>query len=314
MASVWTLEDVAPQHGRVAVVTGGNGGLGFEVARALGRRGATVVVAARDQDKARSAKAAILAEDPGARVVVHQLDLASLASVRACADTIAGEHGRIDLLVNNAGVMAIPQRVTEDDFEMQLAVNHLGHFVLTRRLLPALLAASAARVVSVTSFARFIGRSPRPANPHLRGRYDPWVAYARSKLANLLFAAELDRRLRRAGASVASLAAHPGLTHSDLQARSVRETHGGLLQRFWLTAARAVGMAPERGAGPLLRAATDPAATGGELYGPRWFTFGPPVRRPLLGRPGQAGARLWALSERETEERFDVEELVRSAA
>lgn len=302
----WTVEDVPPQQGRVAVVTGGNGGLGLAVARALARRGATVVVAARDREKAARARATIIDESPDAVVELVALDLASLASVRACADEIATSHGRIDLLVNNAGVLAVPQRATEDGFEFQLAVNHLGHFVLTRHLLPALLAAPAARVVSVTSFARFVGRPPNPADPHLRGRYDPWAAYAQSKLANLLFAVELDRRLRGAGVPAASLAAHPGLTYSDMQARSVR-AGGGVLHRFWHAAARGVGMRTERGAAPLLRAATDPAARGGQLYGPRWVTFGAPVRRPVLGRPGQAGRALWELSERETGEAFEVQ-------
>lgn len=310
---MWTTDDLLDQRGRVAVVTGANAGLGREVARALARRGATVVMAARDQDKARDARDAITAEVPAAVLELRTLDLASLDSVRACADGIAADHGRIDVLVNNAGVMGVPQQATEDGFELQLGVNHLGHFVLTRRLLPALLAAPAARVVSVTSFARFVGRPVRPENPHLRGSYDPWLAYSQSKLANLLFAVELQRRLAAAGARVISLAAHPGLTHTGLQARSVQDSGGGLSQRFWYAVSGAVGMSPARGALSLLRAASDPAARGGELYGPRWVTFGPPVRRPVLPRPGRPGQSLWAVSERETGEPFDVDEIISGA-
>lgn len=313
-ALVWTAADIPDQRGRVAVVTGANGGLGREVARALARRGATVVMAARDQEKARDARRAITAEVPAAALEVRTLDLSSLESVRACAEAIAADHERIDVLVNNAGVMGVPQQATADGFELQLGVNHLGHFVLTRRLLPALLAAPAARVVSVTSFARFVGRPVRPENPHLRGAYDPWLAYSQSKLANLLFAVELQRRLAAVGAPVASLAAHPGLSHTGLQARSVQDSGGGRSQRFWHAMSGAVGMSPERGALSLLRAATDPTARGGALYGPRWVTFGPPVRRPVLPRPGRPGQSLWAVSERETGERFDVGDIINGAA
>jgi NAD(P)-dependent dehydrogenase (short-subunit alcohol dehydrogenase family) len=303
---MWSAEHVPPQQGRAAVVTGGNGGLGFEVARWLARRGATVIVAARDQETAREARSAIEAETPGAALDVRELDLASLESVRTCADRLVADYPRLDLLINNAGITGIPERRTADGFEMQLGVNHLGHFVLTHRLLPALLAAPAGRVVAVTSFARFVGRTVRPENPHLQGRYDPWAAYAQSKLANLLFAVELQRRLAAVGAPVRSLAAHPGLSHTGLQARGVEASGGGWSQRFWHVAAHRVGMRPERGALPLLRAATDPAARGGHLYGPRWVSFGPPVRRPVIGRPGRAGRTLWAVSERETDEPFDV--------
>lgn len=292
-------------------MTGANGGLGLEVARELGRRGATVLMAARDQAKARAALQKITTEVPDADLKLYELDLASLDSVRACAATILADHPRLDLLVNNAGVMGIPRQSTADGLEMQLGVNHLGHFVLTRHLLPALLSATAGRVVSVTSFARYIGRAVRADDSALPSRYETWTAYGRAKLANLLFAAELQRRFVAAGASTLSVAAHPGLSRTDLQARSVRETNGGMSQRFWHVAARRIGMAPPRAALVLLRAATDPSAQGGELYGPRWFSFGSPVRRSIIGRPGQAGPNLWKYSERVTGERFDVTDIVR---
>lgn len=303
----WTPSDAPDQRGRTAVVTGANSGLGLETTRELARLGAHVVMATRDQDRAEEARRSILADVPEAELELRELDLASLDSVRACAEAILADHDRIDLLLNNAGVMGIPPRTTDDGFEMQLGVNHLGHFVLTSRLLPALLRAPRARVVSVTSFARLTGRPVDRDDPHRRDRrYDPWLAYGDSKLANLHFAVELQRRLEAAEADAASLAAHPGLSDTDLQARSVRETGGGLSQRFWHAAARYVGMAPEHGARPLLRAATDPGAAGGELYAPRWVTFGPAVRRPVLGAPRSATRRLWEVSERETGERFDV--------
>ena len=305
-ASDWTPDRLPDQHGKVAVVTGANGGLGLEVARGLARAGATVVMAARDQAKAAQARDTILTAVPGADLELRELDLASLASVRECAAAVLAEHDRVDLLVNNAGLMGIPRQETADGFEMQLGVNHLGHFALTARLLPALLAAPAARVVSVTSFARTMGTPVNPRDPNLERRYGAWRAYGTSKLANLHFAIELQRRFAAAGTSAVSLAAHPGLSNTDLQARSVRVTQGGPSQRFWYFAARTAGMSPRAGAAPILRAATDPAARGGELYAPAWVSFGAPVRRPVVDHPRRrAAARgLWEVSERLTGERF----------
>jgi NAD(P)-dependent dehydrogenase (short-subunit alcohol dehydrogenase family) len=304
----WTAADIPDQSGRVAVVTGANGGLGLEVARELARRGAHVVMAARDQAKAEAAKAAILGEIPDASLELQPLDLASLASVHAAADRILADHSRVDLLVNNAGVMAVPERRTEDGFELQLGVNHLGHFALTAQLLPALFRSTDPRVVSVTSTGRHAGRPLDPDNPHLGGRYDPWRAYGQAKLANVHFALELDRRFRAAGMPARSIVVHPGFSNTDLQARSVRETGGGRSQRFFSAAVRRFGMPPARGALPLLRAATDPGAVGGALYTPRWVNWGPPVRRPLFGRARSrdAAATLWRVSEHETGVTFDI--------
>ncbi|HEY6692790.1 MAG TPA: oxidoreductase [Solirubrobacteraceae bacterium] len=304
----WTAADIPDQTGRTAVVTGANGGLGLETARALAAAGAHVVMAARNPEKADAAIADIkrTVSDPSLELVA--LDLASQASIRAAAERILAAHERIDILVNNAGVMGIPERRTEDGFEMQLGVNHLGHFALTALLMPALLRADAARIVSVTSTAHHMGRAVDPANPHLHGTYEPWKAYGQSKLANYHFAIGLQRRLAAAGAPAASLLAHPGLSNTDLQAVSVRETGGGRSQKFFHMLAGRTGMSPEAGARPQLRAATDPRARGGDFWAPRFFNNGPPVRRPILRRIGldTAIARLWEVSERETGLTIDV--------
>ena len=304
----WTTADIPDQSGRVAVVTGANGGLGLEVARELARKGGRVVMLARDQAKAEAARASIRDELPDASLELRPLDLASLASVGEAAARILADHPRIDVLVNNAGVMGVPERRTTDGFELQLAVNHLGHFALTAHLLSALLQSPDARVVSVTSTGRHAGRPIDLDNPNLRGSYDPWRAYGQSKLANLHFALELDRRFRAAGVPARSIVVHPGFTNTDLQARSVRETGGGRSQRFFRAAVERFGMTPAQGALPLLRAATDPSAVGGGLYTPRWVNWGPPVHRPMFGRSRdrKAMATLWAVSERETGIKFDI--------
>jgi NAD(P)-dependent dehydrogenase (short-subunit alcohol dehydrogenase family) len=298
----WNTGDIPDQRGRTAVVTGANGGLGLATARALAAAGAEVVIAARNQERAAEAKERIQAAVPGAGLTIVKLDLGSLDSVKAAAEDVLASHETIDLLVNNAGVMGIPQSRTADGFEMQFGVDHLGHFALTARLLPALLKAPAARVVTVTSTAHHMGRAVDPDNPNLDGRYGPWRAYGQAKLANFHFGLGLDRLLRDAGAPATSLVAHPGLSNTELQAVSVEETDGGLSQRFFLMLARTVGMSPGEGALSQLRAATDPGAKGGEFYGPLFVNSGPPVRKPLLRRLGMSGAieKLWRVSERET--------------
>lgn len=304
----WTAANIPDQTGRVAVVTGANGGLGLETARALARRGARVVMAARNQDKSAAAVADIQAEIPNASLEIYELDLGSLTSIRSAVVQLVRRYPRIDLLVNNAGVMAIPERHTADGFEMQFGVNHLGHFALTALLLASLLRADAARIINVTSTGRHTGPPLDPANPHLRGTYTPWGAYGQSKLANVHFTLGLQQRLEAAGSTASSLVAHPGLSHTDLQTISVRETGGGSSQRFFAWQAARMGMAPSRGALPQLRAATDPRARGGQLYTPRFINFGAPVRRPLLARTRNREAidTLWEVSERETGISLDV--------
>jgi NAD(P)-dependent dehydrogenase (short-subunit alcohol dehydrogenase family) len=298
----WSARDIPNQHGRIAVVTGANGGLGLETARELARNRAHVVMAVRNQQKAAMAVDDLRSSVPDASVELVALDLGSQASVREAAERILGTHESIHLLVNNAGVMGIPEHKTVDGFEMQFGVDHLGHWSLTALLLPALLRADQARIVTVTSTAHHIGRAVDPANPHLEGRYRPWRAYGQAKLANFHFGLGLQREFEKAGADTASLIAHPGLSNTDLQAVSVRETGGGASQRFFHVLARHTGMSAAEGALSQLRAATDPAAKGGEFYGPRFINNGPPVRKPIFRRLGMdsAIARLWEVSERET--------------
>lgn len=297
----WSATDIPDQSGRTAVVTGANGGLGLETARELARKGARVVMAVRNQQKAQDAVSDIRASVPDASLELVALDLGSQASVREAAARILGEHERVDLLVNNAGVMGIPERKTVDGYEMQFGVDHLGHWTLTALLLPALLGSPGARIVTVTSTAHHMGRAVDPANPHLAGRYRPWRAYGQAKLANFHFGLGLQRVLARGDASTASLVAHPGLSNTDLQAVSVRET-GGASQRFFHLLALRTGMSPAQGALSQLRAATDPEAKGGEFYGPLFVNNGPPVRKPIFRRVGMDGAiaKLWEVSERET--------------
>jgi NAD(P)-dependent dehydrogenase (short-subunit alcohol dehydrogenase family) len=304
----YTAASIPDLSGRVAVVTGANGGLGLETARALARAGAHVVMATRDQARAAAAESDILAAQPGASLALVPLDLRSLVSIADAATTISDRYQQVDILINNAGIMAVPEGRTKDGFETQIGVNHLGHFALTAQLLGPLLASDAGRVVTVTSVARFRARPIGPEDPHLESGYGPWKAYSRSKLANLHFALGLQDRFAAAGTSTISVAAHPGFTHTDLQARSVREGRGGVLSSQSHFFARHLGMTPADGALSQIRAATDPEVQGGELYGPRYGLVGPPVRRPVLRRKGVARAidRLWYVSERETGLGLDV--------
>ena len=298
----WTTADIPDLTGTTAVVTGANGGLGLETARELARAGAHVVIAARNQSKAADARSDIEAIVPAASLEVVELDLGSLESVERAAAEILGRHDTIDILVNNAGVMAVPEGRTADGFEMQFGVNHLGHWALTSRLMPAILDAPSARVVTVTSTAHHTGRRVDADNPHLDGGYGPWKAYGQSKLANFHFGIGLQQRFEGAGVAAQSLIAHPGLSNTELQATSVSESAGGASQRFFHSLAGRTGMAADRGALSQLRAATDPDASGGEFYGPLYVNFGPPVRKPIVRKVGmdESIRVLWDVSARET--------------
>ncbi|SDY53866.1 NAD(P)-dependent dehydrogenase, short-chain alcohol dehydrogenase family [Geodermatophilus africanus] len=304
----WTERDVPDLTGRTAVVTGSNGGLGLQTALVLAGGGAHVVMAARDLAKTAAAEERVRVSHPAASLEVVSLDLGDLSSVAAAARSVLARHEQLDLLVDNAGVMAMPRRTTADGFEVQFGVNHLGHWALTAHLLPALLRAPAARVVTVTSTARHRAGRLDPADVHLERGYGAWSAYARSKMANLHFGLGLQQRFARAGVRASSLVAHPGLTNTDLQARAVREGGAGRVGAFFEVLTARSGMSPFEGARPQLRAATDPRARGGQLYAPRYGSHGPAVRRPILRRWGlqEQIDVLWQVSERETGIPLDV--------
>jgi NAD(P)-dependent dehydrogenase (short-subunit alcohol dehydrogenase family) len=300
----WSERDVPDLTGRRAVVTGATSGLGLATARALAAHGASVVMTARDPGRGEAAVRRVRAAVPGADVSVAQLDLADLDSVRA----FALDQPPLDVLVNNAGVMALPHReVTLDGFERQVGTNHLGHFALTGLLLPALLARAGARVVTVSSMVHWTG--VMTVDDLLSERhYDPWQAYARSKLANLLFVRELDRRARTAGTDLVSVAAHPGYSRTRLVANGPARGHP-VLGAVFRGGSVLVGQSARTGALPQLRAATDPTVQGGDYLGPRVLGWrGRPVRSPRAAAAADdvSAAALWAESERLTGVDFDA--------
>lgn len=303
----WSANDIPDLGGRVAVVTGANGGLGLASAKALAAKGAHVVMAARDQDKAARARDEILAAHPSASLEIVELDLGSLASVEAAANRIAAGHDRIDILMCNAGVMATPQDTTEDGFDAQFAINVLGHWALVGRLLPIVEATPGARIVTVSSTAQHMGRAIDPDDPHMRDDYNAWGMYGQTKLAMRHFAVGLQQRFDRSGVDAKALSSQPGLTNSDLQTTTHSLGGAGVLGGLSEKWAEATGMSTDRGALSQLRAATDPDAPGGGFYGPLFVTNGPPVRKPLI-RPGSDGAIdvLWQVAERETGVAIDI--------
>jgi len=307
----WNEVDIPDQSGRVAIVTGGNGGLGLETVRQLGRKGAHVIMAARDIAKATKAAAEIRPDVSDAALDVRNLDLSSMASIEEFAAGVATKYKSVDLLFNNAGVMATPQLLTTDGFELQFGTNHLGHFYLTYLLLPLLLEAPEARIVSTTSTARFSAGRYDLDNLHLRVGYKPWAAYGISKRANLHFAIELNKCLAAAGATTTAYAADPGFSKTDLQATSWQSS-GGFSQRISYVGVERIGQSAARGALPQLRAGTDPMARGGTLYRPKWVGWGDPV----VGRVGQRLRKpeeltgLWKVSERDLSITFDVAAMV----
>jgi NAD(P)-dependent dehydrogenase (short-subunit alcohol dehydrogenase family) len=300
----WTARDVPDQAGKFHLVTGANSGLGFASARVLAGRGASVLLACRDLEKGRRAIAAIRAETPAADVRLIRLDLASLASTRAAAAEVLATCTRLDVLMNNAGVMAVPFARTADGFEMQFGTNHLGHFALTAHLLPLLEAAPGSRIVTVSSAMHWRGRLAADDPFFEHRRYSPWEAYSQSKLANLLFTFELDRRLRAAGVPILALAAHPGYAATELQGRGPALS-GSKVRAGIMRAANALfAQSADAGAWPQLRAATDPAARSGDYFGPDRLggMYGPArlARSAPQARDEVAASALWALSVRFT--------------
>ncbi|MEB3326424.1 MAG: oxidoreductase [Synechococcus sp.] len=298
----WTASDIPDQSGRLALVTGASGGLGLETARALARHGATVVLGCRNPQRAEQARRELRADVAGGQIDLLDLDLADLASVRAAARQLADRYGRLDLLINNAGVMGLPRRLTSDGFEMQFGVNHLGHFALTMALLPLLRARADSRVVTVTSGAQYFGRI---AFDDLQGerRYDRWAAYGQSKLANVMFALELQQRLQSAGAAMLSLAAHPGIARTNLQPASVAAS-GSWFEAMAYRLMDPLFQSSAMGALPQLFAATAPSARPGGHYGPDQLGGMRGHPREVAMAPAasddQQRTKLWQLSEQLT--------------
>ncbi|CAJ1493564.1 SDR family NAD(P)-dependent oxidoreductase [[Mycobacterium] kokjensenii] len=301
--ATWTTSDIPDQSGRVAVVTGANTGLGFETAAALAAHGARVVLAVRDPDRGRQAESLIRRRNPDADVSVQRLDLASLASIRDAAAQIRSAHERIDLLINNAGVMFPPKSTTVDGFELQFGTNHLGHFALTGLLLDRLLPVAGSRVVTVSSIGHRFRADIHFDDLQWERRYNRFEAYGQSKLANLLFTYELQRRLAPHATTIA-VAAHPGGSNTELMRHLPRWAAAG----YPLIAP--LFQDPAMGALPTLRAAADPAALGGRYFGPDGFAQG-------RGYPKVVGSsrrshdvarqrRLWAVSEELTGVRYPV--------
>jgi NAD(P)-dependent dehydrogenase (short-subunit alcohol dehydrogenase family) len=296
----WTAEEIPSLAGRLALVTGANSGLGFETSLGLARSGARVVLACRDQARGADALDRLHREVPDAGAELGRLDLADLASVETFAAGFRAAHDQLDILVNNAGVMAIPRRQTADGFEMQLGTNHLGHFALTGRLIDRLLAAPAARVVTVSSMAS-IGSRIRFDDLQGSRRYGRWSAYGQAKLANQLFALELDRRAAASGADLVSVAAHPGYAATNLQFVAPQMTDSGLGEWASRMGNTVFAQSAADGALPGLYAATAPSVGGGQFFGPdRLFGMrGHPKRVAFMkaARNPETARRLWEVSE-----------------
>jgi NAD(P)-dependent dehydrogenase (short-subunit alcohol dehydrogenase family) len=305
----WTPGAIGDGAGAVALVTGANSGIGFETALCLAVAGAHVVLACRNRRSAAEAADRIVGIEPSASLRVVHLDLASLASVRQAATEVNASLERLDLLVNNAGVMATGDLRTEDGFELQMGTNHLGHFALTGLLVDLLLRTAGSRVVTVSSMLHRIGRvDPAQLAPARLGRHHPWRAYAASKLANLLFAYELDRRLAASAADAISVAAHPGWARTNLARNGAGPGLAARLRSRVLEAGGLLGAQPAAGgAAPILYAATAADVRGGEYFGPRGRQ-GRPVRArssPRSRRAPEATA-LWTVSEELTAVHYDL--------
>jgi NAD(P)-dependent dehydrogenase (short-subunit alcohol dehydrogenase family) len=300
MAAKWTARDISSQTGRIVVVTGANSGLGKSIARELARAGASVTIAVRNTDKGKHAAADIRREVASADISVQRLDLADLASVRSFSEAFGAEHDHLDVLVNNAGIMAPPRRLTADGFESQIGTNHLGHFALTGLLLPTLLAAPAPRVVTMSSEAHWIGKMRFDDLQFERG-YNNWRAYGQSKLANLMFCFELARRAAEADTALTSVAAHPGYAATNLQFAGPAHWYE---RAFMAVGNKVIAQSADMGALPALYAATVPDLPSGSFVGPDGLLGGRGhphvVSAAAKAYDGESWNRLWELSEQLT--------------
>jgi NAD(P)-dependent dehydrogenase (short-subunit alcohol dehydrogenase family) len=303
----WTARDLPSLSGKIIVVTGANGGIGFEAAQVLAGAGGHVILACRNQTAAAAAKDRILAAHPGASLAVAPLDLASLASVRAFAESFLRDHDRLDVLVNNAGVMALPYCKTADGFEMQFGTNHLGHFALTALLFDRLAKSAPSRVVTVSSQVHLYGWM-RWKDLQWEKGYQRWLAYGQSKIANLLFSHELHRRITARGLDVRSVACHPGYAATNLQLAGSRMEGSKIGEGFWNMFNTLFGQSAEMGGLPTAFAAGAPEAQGGDYIGPGGlFTLrGNPTRQRSnrRSRDEASAKKLWTISEELTRVSF----------
>ncbi len=306
----WTAQHIPDQTGKVAVITGANSGLGYESALALARKNAHVVMTARSVSKGEAAKADILKQVPNAQITLMALDVGSLKSVREFTDEYKAKFDRLDILMNNAGVMATPYSKTEDGFEMQFGVNHLGHFALTALLIDRIIETPGSHVVAVSSTANYLPREIDFGDLNGEKNYSRYGAYGLSKLANVLFAYELDHRLKAAGADAISNVAHPGLSKTNLQTTTVNHSGAAVERLIYTMMMPLLSQSPEQGAWPQLYAATAPEAEGGKFYGPHFMNMrGNPVEcKPnKLAHDKDIAARLWKASEEMTGIVFHIE-------
>ena len=301
MRGGWGEADIPPLDGKTVLVTGANSGIGLAAAMTFAHHGARVLLACRNASRAQVAMDEIRSQATGpVDVGIVTLDLASLDSIRAAADVVRSDEDRLDVLVNNAGLMAVDRSRTEDGFEMQFGVNHLGHFALTGQLLPLLLSTPRSRIVTMSSMGHRVGRLRLDDLFFDQRGYDRWRPYFQSKLANLLFTSELQRRLAHVGASTIGLSAHPGASDTDISTGGTGFANGA----FRVAALRIQPIIPlaqsaRLGALPAVRAAVDPQARGGEFYGPRWLIRGSPrIETPSRrARNIHSAASLWERSE-----------------
>ncbi len=302
----WTIEEITDLKGKIVVVTGANVGLGFESSKIYAQKNATVIMACRSLDKAEDAKRQILAEYPNSNLITLRLDLGSLKSIQSFVETFKKEFTRLDILLNNAGIMTVPYGKTEDGFELQNGVNHLGHFALTAQLFDVIKNTPNSRIVSVSSLAHKQGKIDFDNYLFENGDYGKMKSYSRSKLSNLLFIYELDRRIKEKGYSVKALAAHPGTSSTELGRYLKSESSSNLFLRLALK----FGQPPYLGCLPQVRASLDINAKSGQYYGPDSLTGmkGYPVlvKSNKLSHDLHDAKALWELSEQLTKTIFEI--------
>jgi len=307
----WTTDAIPSLHGKTAIITGANSGIGLEAAGILAGKGAHIIMACRNLTKAARAQSHLLDLHPGASIEVMELDLSNLASVQAFAIAVKEKLVHLNLLINNAGLMALPYQTTSDGFEMQLGTNHLGHFALTAQIFPVLKNTPGSRIVNISSLMHWMGNINFENLNYEHGNYNPWEAYGQSKLANMLFTYELQHRIIKNKLSMLAVSAHPGYSATNLQQTSIN--HNETTWKRWMVSAgnSLLATSPLLGSLPTVYAATNETLSGGEYIGPsRWFnTRGVPGKNIFSAKAKDAAAakRLWEVSEKLTRVSFPLE-------